>query len=48
MKPDAFQVRPFIINYLFIIKMTTKNEKRDAMIILLFKEFLFHLFSFAC
>ena len=28
--------------------MTAKNEARDVVIIWLFSEFLFHLFSFAC
>ena len=28
-----YDIRPFIINYSFIIKMTTKNETRDAVII---------------
>ena len=40
--------RPFTINYLFIIKMMTKNEMRDVVIIWSFSEILFHLFSFAC
>ena len=43
-----YDIRPFIINYSFIIKMTTKNETRDAVIIWLFSEVLFHLFSFPC
>ena len=38
--------RPFIINYLFIIKMMTKNETWDMVIIWLFSQLLFHLFSF--
>ena len=41
-------IRPFIINYSFIIKIMRKNETRDAVIISLFSEFLLHLFSFAC
>ena len=41
-------IGPFIINYTFIIKMTTKSRTRDVVIIWLFSEFLFHLFSFAC
>ena len=32
----------------FVIKMTTKNETWDVVIIWLFSEFLFHLFSFSC
>ena len=41
-------IGPFIINYSFIIKMTTKSRTRDVVLIWLFSEFLFHLFSFAC
>ena len=47
--PDnSSYIRVFIINYSFIIKITTNNETWDAVTIWLFNEFLFHLFSFAC
>ena len=38
---NILYIRPFIINYSFITKMTEKNETQDAVI---FCEFLFHLF----
>ena len=48
-KVNKYSIRePFIINYSFIIKMTTKSEMGDAVIIWLLSKFLFHLFSFAC